>query len=205
MIETPRSIFILRDLLDAAEGRCIAAHFGAYDYTSSLGITAANQDLHHPACEFARSTMLASLAGTGVWLADGATNVLPIPPAVHPGWKLHYANVRHSLYNGFYQSWDLHPAQIPARLIAVHTFFLEGLAEASERLRNFMDKAAQATRVGAIFDDAATGQGLLNYFARAVHCGAVHEDDIPGLTGVTMTQLDSSFDRILADRRGIET
>jgi citrate lyase beta subunit len=205
MIETPRSIFILRDLLDAAEGRCIAAHFGAYDYTSSLGITAANQDLHHPACEFARSTMLALLAGTGVWLADGATNVLPIPPAVHPGWKLHYANVRHSLYNGFYQSWDLHPAQIPARLIAVHTFFLEGLAEASERLRNFMDKAAQATRVGAIFDDAATGQGLLNYFARAVHCGAVHEDDIPGLTGVTMTQLDSSFDRILADRRGIET
>ncbi|HEX8905816.1 MAG TPA: hypothetical protein VF771_13280, partial [Longimicrobiaceae bacterium] len=32
------------------------------------------------------------------------------------------------------------------------------------RLRNFVDKAAQATLVGDVFDDAATGQGLLNYF-----------------------------------------
>ena len=203
MIETPGSIFMLPQLLEAAQGKCLAAHFGAYDYTASLGITAANQDLHHPACEFARSMMLASLAGTGVWLVDGATNLIPIPPAVHRAWKLHYDNIRHSLYNGFYQGWDLHPAQIPARLIAVHTFFLEGLAEASARLRNFMDQAAQATRVGAVFDDAATGRGLLNYFERAVHCGAVAENDIPGLTGVTVEELSSSFDRILAARRSV--
>jgi citrate lyase beta subunit len=179
MIETPQSIFMLRQLLDAADGKCIAAHFGAYDYTASLGITAANQVLHHPACQFARSMMLASLAETGVWLVDGATNILPFPPAVHSAWKLHYDNIRHSLYNGFYQGWDLHPAQIPARLVAVHTFFLEGLAEASIRLRNFMDQAHQATRVGAIFDDAATGRGLLNYFERAVRCGAIAESDVP--------------------------
>jgi citrate lyase beta subunit len=201
MVETPESIFILPKLLEAAQGKCIAAHFGAYDYTSSLGITAAHQTLQHPACEFARSMMLASLAGTGVWLADGATNVLPIPPAVHRGWKLHYANVRHALYNGFYQGWDLHPAQIPARLVAVYAFFLEGLDEASERLRNFIDKAAQATRVGAIFDDAATGQGLLNYFLRALHCGAIPESDIPALTGLTVKELGLTFDRILAGRR----
>ena len=179
MVETPESIFILPKLLEAAQGKCIAAHFGAYDYTSSLGITAAHQTLQHPACEFARSMMLASLAGTGVWLADGATNLLPIPPAVHEGWKAHYANVRHALYNGFYQGWDLHPAQIPARLVAVYAFFLEGLAEASLRLRNFRAQAEQATRVGAIFDDAATGRGLLNYFERAVHCGAISEDEVP--------------------------
>jgi citrate lyase beta subunit len=201
MVETPESIFILPKLLEAAQGKCIAAHFGAYDYTSSLGITAAHQTLQHPACEFTRSMMLASLAGTGVWLADGATNVLPIPPAVHRGWKLHYANVRHALYNGFYQGWDLHPAQIPARLVAVYAFFLEGLDEASERLRNFIDKAAQATRVGAIFDDAATGQGLLNYFLRALHCGAIPESDIPALTGLTVKELGLTFDRILAGRR----
>ena len=204
MIETPQSIFILPQLLEAAEGKCVAAHFGAYDYTASLGITAANQDLHHPACEFARSMMLASLAGTGVWLVDGATNLIPIPPAVHRAWKLHYDNIRHSLYNGFYQGWDLHPAQIPARLVAVHTFFLEGLAEASARLRNFMDQAAQATRVGAVFDDAATGRGLLNYFERAVHCGAIAPNDVPGLTGVTVEELGSSFDRILAARRSVQ-
>ncbi|MBZ5631979.1 MAG: phosphoenolpyruvate kinase [Acidobacteriia bacterium] len=204
MVETPESIFMLPRLLEAARGKCLAAHFGAYDYTASLGITAANQDLHHPACDFGRSMMLASLAGTGVWLVDGATNLIPIPPAVHQAWKLHYDNIRHSLYNGFYQGWDLHPAQIPARLVAVHTFFLEGLEEASARLRNFMDRAAQATRVGAVFDDAATGRGLLNYFERAVHCGAVDKKDIPGLTGVTVEELGSSFDRILAARRSVQ-
>lgn len=201
MIETPQSIFMLPKLLDAAQGRCVAAHFGAYDYTASLGITAANQDLHHPACEFARSMMLAALAGTGVWLVDGATNILPISPAVHRAWKLHYDNIRHSLYNGFYQGWDLHPAQIPARFVAVHTFFLEGLAEASARLRNFMEQAAQATRVGAVFDDAATGRGLLNYFERAVYCGAVPVRDVSGLTGLGLEELNWPFDRILAARR----
>jgi citrate lyase beta subunit len=179
MVETPESIFILPKLLEAAQGKCIAAHFGAYDYTSSLGITAAHQTLQHPACEFARSMMLASLAGTSVWLADGATNVLPIPPAVHEGWRAHYANVRHALYNGFYQGWDLHPAQIPARLVAVYAFFLEGLADASLRLRNFRVQAERATRAGAIFDDAATGRGLLNYFERAVRCGAISEEEVP--------------------------
>jgi citrate lyase beta subunit len=179
MIETPQSIFRLPQLIEAAGGKCIAAHFGAYDYTASLGITAANQDLHHPACEFARSMMLASLAETGVWLVDGATNLIPIPPAVHRAWKVHYDNIRHSLHNGFYQSWDLHPAQIPARLVAVHAFFLEGLAEASARLRNFRNRSEQATRVGAIFDDAATGRGLVNYFERAVRCGAISESDVP--------------------------
>jgi len=179
MIETPGSIFILQTLLEAAAGKCIAAHLGAYDYMASLGITAACQDLRHPACDFVRSMMLTTLADTGVWLVDGATNLLPFPPEVDQAWKLHYDNIRHSLYNGFYQGWDLHPAQIPARLIAVHSFFLEGLAEASARLRNFKDQSEQATRVGAIFDDAATGRGLVNYFERAVHCGAIDASDVP--------------------------
>jgi len=179
MVETPGSIFILPQLLEAAQGKCVAAHFGAYDYMASLGITAASQDLRHPACDFARSMMLATLAETGVWLVDGATNLLPFPPEVHRAWKLHYGNIRHSLYNGFYQGWDLHPAQIPARLIAMHAFFLEGLAEASARLRNFRDQSEQATRVGAIFDDAATGRGLVNFFERAVRCGAIDPDDVP--------------------------
>jgi len=179
MIETPGSIFILPQLLKAARGKCVAAHFGAYDYIASMGIAAAEQHLHHPACDFARSILLATLAESGVWLVDGATNLLPFPPEVHRAWKLHYDNIRHSLYNGFYQSWDLHPAQIPARLVAVYSFFLEGLREASERLRNFRDQSEQATRAGAIFDDAATGRGLLNYFERALRCGAISESEVP--------------------------
>ena len=55
----------------------------------------------------------------------------------------------------------------------MYAFFLEGLDAASTRLRNFVDKAAQATVVGEVFDDAATGQGLLNYFLRALSSGAI--------------------------------
>jgi hypothetical protein len=111
---------------------------------------------------------------------------------VHRAWKLHYQHVRDALYNGFYQGWDLHPAQLPVRYAAVYSFFLEGLDLASERLRNFIRVAAQATMVGDVFDDAATGQGLRNYFLRGVACGAVPESDIPALTGLTVEQLRSA-------------
>ena len=86
---------------------------------------------------------------------------------MHAAWKLHYDDVRHSLANGFYQGWDLHPAQLPTRYAALYAFFLEGLDAAPARLRNFVEKAGQATHVGDVFDDAATGQGLLNFFLRA--------------------------------------
>ena len=78
---------------------------------------------------------------------------------VQRAWKLHYDHVQHSLENGFYQGWDLHPAQLPTRYAAIYAFFLESLDAASERLKNFVEKAAKATLVGDVFDDAATGQG----------------------------------------------
>jgi hypothetical protein len=148
--------------------------------------------------------MQASLAGTGIWLADGATNVMPIGSrdAVHRAWRLHAAHVRHSLVNGFYQGWDLHPAQLPSRFATVFAFFLEGLDAASERLRNFVSKAAQATLVGDVFDDAATGQGLLNYFLRALNCGAISEPEAVDKSGLTLDELRSrSFIGILNRRR----
>ena len=214
MVETPQSIFMLPQLVEAARGRCIAAHFGTYDYTASLGITAARQHMLHPACDFARQMMQASLAGTGLWLSDGATNIMPVPPnrganlspqqelenrtVVQRAWKLHHDHIRHSLDNAFYQGWDLHPAQLPTRFATVYSFFLEGLDAASERLRNFISKAAQATLVGDVFDDAATGQGLLNYFLRAINCGAIPEADARDLTGLSLEELRSaSFVKIL--------
>jgi citrate lyase beta subunit len=225
MIETTQSIIAangeigLPRLLEAARGRCTAAHFGTYDYTASCSITAAYQDMLHPACDFARNMMQVSFGGTGVWLSDGATNIMPVAPhrgenlsdeqlrenrdVVHRAWKLHYEHCRHSLSNGFYQGWDLHPAQLPTRYAAVYTFFLEGLDAASERLSNFVEKAAQATLVGDIFDDAATGQGLLNYFLRAINCGAVTEQEALALTGLTLEELRSgSFVKILKNRAG---
>jgi hypothetical protein len=159
----------------------------------------------HPACDFARRMMQVSLAGTGIWLSDGATNVMPVGGRadVHRAWRLHAEHIRHSLTNGFYQGWDLHPAQLPSRYAAVFAFFLDGLDAASERLTNFVQKAAQATLVGNVFDDAATGQGLLNYFLRAINCGAITEHEAVQKSGLTIDELQSrSFVRILAKRSG---
>ena len=209
MVETTQSIFApdgavaLPRLIAEGRGRIVAAHFGTYDYTAACGITAAQQHMLHPVCDFAKHVMQVSLAGTGIWLSDGATNVMPFGArdAVHRAWRLHAQHVRHSLETGFYQGWDLHPAQLPSRYAAVYAFFLEGLDAASERLKNFVQKAAQATLVGDVFDDAATGQGLLNYFLRAMNCGAMTEEEAVSMSGLTLDELRGrSFTRILESR-----
>jgi hypothetical protein len=230
MIETTQSIINeqgrsnLPLMLDAARGRCIAAHFGTYDYTASCNITAAHQHMTHPACDFARHMMQVAFGGTGVWLSDGATNIMPVAPhraaeggsaltpeqieenraTVHRAWRLHYDHIQHSLVNAYYQGWDLHPAQLPTRYAAVYAFFLDSLEPASERLRNFVEKAAKATLVGDVFDDAATGQGLLNYFLRAINCGAITEQEALNLSSLTLTELRSgSFVKILKSRQNL--
>jgi citrate lyase beta subunit len=209
MIETTQSILSeggqsnLPRFLDAARGRAVAAHFGTYDYTASCNITASQQRMDHPACDFARHMMQVAYSGTGLWLSDGATNILPIGDreTIHRAWRLHVEHIRHSLVHAYYQGWDLHPAQLPTRYAAVYAFFLEGLAAATERLRNFMQKAGQATLVGDIFDDAATGQGLLNYFLRGMNSGALTEEEALA-TGLTLEELRSrSFVKILKARR----
>src|SRR5688572_4853169 len=210
MIETTQSILSERGesnlprFLDAARGRAVAAHFGTYDYTASCNITAAEQRMDHPSCDFARHMMQIAYAGTGIWLSDGATNILPIGDreTIHRAWRLHVQHIRHSLVHAYYQGWDLHPAQLPTRYAAVYSFFLEGLGPATDRLRNFMEKAGQATLVGDVFDDAATGQGLLNYFIRGMNSGALTEDEALA-TGLTLDELRSrSFVKILKGRRG---
>jgi hypothetical protein len=121
--------------------------------------------------------------------------------AVHHAWQISHRHIRHSLQGGFYQGWDLHPAQIPVRYATCYAFFLEGFAPAADRLRHFIEKAAQATLVGDVFDDAATGQGLLNYFLRALNCGAIDVADL-ARTGLTPEEVElRSFAKILAARR----
>jgi citrate lyase beta subunit len=209
MVETTQSIFApdgsvaLPRFIAEGGGRVVAAHFGTYDYTAACGITAAHQHMRHPVCDFAKHVMQVTLAGTGIWLSDGATNVMPIGSrdAVHRAWRLHADHVRHSLVTGFYQGWDLHPVQLPSRYATVFAFFLEGLDAASERLQNFVEKAAQATLVGDLFDDAATGQGLLSYFLRALNCGAITEPEAVAKSGLTLDELRSrSFVSILKHR-----
>lgn len=182
MIETPQIMPHLRDLPQAAEGRLRGAHFGPYDFTSACGILSVDQDLHHPLCDTARHQMVIAFAGTGVTLADGPTTMLPLgsdPAATQRAWQKHYDNVRRSMRHGFYQSWDLHPAQLPARYAAIYDTYADNLEPTAARLRNFLDKAEQATAVGTVFDDAATVRGLQLYFERALDCGALTSEEVP--------------------------
>ncbi len=226
MVETPQSILgvngmsALRTLAAAGHGRVAGAHFGVYDYTALSGITAAWQHMRHPVCDFARHLMQVALAQSGVRLSDGGTNVMPIPPhtraagkpltrtereanrrAIHRAWKLHFDGVTHSLINGYYQGWDLHPAQLPTRYAAVYAFFQSSRPAATARLRAFVEKASRATLVGEVFDDAATGQALLNFFVRGINSGAMTAAE-GAETGLTKDELGGrSFLQILEGRK----
>ena len=208
----------LMRIIRASEGRCIAAHFGTYDYTASAGITAKYQTMAHPVCDFAHHMTKVALGGTGIFLSDGATNVMPIGPhrgdnlsfaqlrenqeSVHNAWRQAYSHTTHSLINGFYQGWDLNPAQLPMRYAATYNFFLSSYEGAVHRLKTFVERAAISTLTGDIFDDAATGQGLLNFFLKALNCGAISKEDIVA-TGLTVEEIETrSFYRILQGRRG---
>ena len=222
MIELAHALFddhgqlLLPRLLDAAAGRCTSAHFGTYDFTATYGVTASCQRMDHPACDFALDLMKASFAETGVHVVDGATNVLPVPrhrgheltaeqqrenlDTVHAAWRLSHRHIRQSLTRGYYQGWDVHPAQLPVRYAASYAFFLEGLEPTATRLGNFLDQATKASLVGEVFDDAASGQGLLNYFLRALACGAVTLAELER-AGLSEAELRTrSFARILEGR-----
>lgn len=223
MIETPQSLvapdgrIAVPGLVAAAGGRCRTVHLGAYDLTGAVAVAAEAQTLGHPLCDMARQLLQLSLGGSGVRLADGATNVLPVEPhrgtaeispaeraenaaVVHEAWRLHYADVRRSLNQGFYQSWDLHPAQLVSRYAAVFSFFLEGLDAAASRLDRFVSAAGQAVLTGSVFDDEASGQGLLNFFLRGLASGALTAEEA-ARSGLTPAELETrSFPAILADR-----
>ena len=207
----------LMRIIKASQGRCVAAHFGTYDYTASCGITAKYQTMAHPVCDFAHHMTKVALGGTGIFLSDGATNVIPIAPnrgeklskekikenveSVHNAWRIGYSHTMHSLINGFYQGWDLNPAQLPMRYAATYNFFLSSYNDAVFRLKTFIDRAAISTLTGDIFDDAATGQGLLNFFLKAMNCGAISEQEATA-TGLTIEEIRSrSFYKILQGRR----
>src|SRR5688572_11763820 len=207
----------LMKIIRSSEGRCIAAHFGTYDYTASCGITAKYQTMAHPVCDFAHHMTKVARGGTGIFLSDGATTTITVGPnrgeelsteelnenreTVHNAWRIGYRHTMHSLINGFYQGWDLNPAQLPMRYAATYNFFLSSLTEATHRLKVFIERSAISTLTGDIFDDAATGQGLFNFFLKAMNCGAMTEEEVT-VTGLTIEEIRTrSFYTILQNRR----
>ncbi|MEO5859180.1 MAG: aldolase/citrate lyase family protein, partial [Pyrinomonadaceae bacterium] len=222
MIETAEAIFDKRGrvaisaVVKASRGRCSSVHFGAYDYTAALGISASFQDIRHPACSFARSVIQTACAGSGVRVVDSVTTLMPVPVhrdetltetqraenlrSVHAGWFRHFQNISASMADGFYQSWDLHPNQLVARYAAVYAFFLTEMEAQAARLKAFLAKATQAGLTGNTFDDAASAQGLINFFKLGWGCGAFSDEDLRTATGLSPDNLSSSFAELTAQR-----
>ncbi len=152
-VETPRSVIALDGavaaprILDAAGGRLTAMHVGVFDYTASLGLMPWEQRLDHPANDLARQLLQVALAGTGVAISDGSSNVVPASDRtedVHAAWRVHAGHVRHSLSAGFYQGWDLHPAHLVSRYAAVYGWLLPHLDDATVARR----RLARGRRLG---------------------------------------------------------
>lgn len=195
-IETPQSILgpdgtaLVARMIHAGDRRVTALHYGTYDYSAFCGVAAAQQSMEHPVADHAKLVMQAAAAGTGVRLSDGSTNVLPVGDAeqVRHGWRLHARLVRRSLDRGYYQGWDLHPAQLPTRFAATYAFYREGFPAAAQRLRTYLRPPGQAG-TGAVLDEPATARALSDQVVRGVDCGALDVAEVAAATGLGLAGL----------------
>jgi Domain of unknown function (DUF6986) len=162
-------------MVQASDGRCTGLHFGTYDYTAALGIAGGYQAMDHPAADHAKQVLQVAAAGTGVRLSDGSTNIVPVggEAAVHAGWRLHARLVTRSLERGFYQGWDLHPAQLPTRYLSTYLFFRRDLAELVARLRAYRGGGGDV-----VLDEPATARAIASFLLRGLRCGAVDPEEI---------------------------
>jgi citrate lyase beta subunit len=187
-VETPQAVLgadgtaLVAPMIHAAGGRCAGLHYGTYDYSASVEVAAAYQSMEHPAADHAKAIMQVAAAGTGVPVCDGSTNVLPVGDRdqVQAAWRLHARLVRRSLERGFYQGWDLHPAQLPTRFAATFAFYRDGLPAAAARLRAYRDR----TSVG-VLDEPATERALTAFLRRALDCAAATPADLPAFPELT--------------------
>ena len=201
-VETPQSILgpdgtaLVARMVHASDGRCTGLHYGTYDYSAYCGIAAAQQSLEHPVADHAKAVMQAAAAGTGVRLSDGSTNVLPVGSRddVRSAWATHLRLVRRSLERGYYQGWDLHPAQLPTRFAATFAFYREGWAAAAARLRTYVER-----RDSGVLDEPATARALADVLLRGLDCGALAAAEVDEATG-----LDTRALAALAHRAGGE-
>lgn len=192
-IETPQSICapdgsaLVARLVHAADGRCIGLHYGTYDYSAACGIAAEYQAMDHPAADHAKAVMQVAAAGTGVALSDGSTNRLPVgdAEAVRAGWRLHARLIDRSLRRGFYQGWDLHPAQLVSRYVATYAFYRRSVPAACARIAAYLGTGPDA----GYLDEPATARALADFCVRALDCGAVTADEITTRAGVDRADL----------------
>jgi citrate lyase beta subunit len=197
-VETPQAILgmdggaTVARMLSAAPGRVSGLHYGTYDYSAACGVSAAYQSMEHPAADHAKAVMQVAAAGTGVRVADGSTNVLPVGDgdAVRAAWRLHARLVRRSLERAFYQGWDMHPGHLVTRFAATYAFYREGFPVAADRLRAYLGRTDSG-----VLDEPATAQAMASVLVRGLQCGALDEQEVTERTGVDRAVLDRHYRR----------
>ncbi|MBL7547073.1 aldolase [Frankia sp. AgB1.9] len=172
-IETPAAVLALPALVEAGRGRVTGLHVGTYDYSAALGIAAEHQASDHPSVEYATTLMQLVTAGTGIRVADGSSNFLPVgpTPVVRAAWQRHAGLVTRAWRRGLYQGWDLHPAQLVSRHAAVAANLVAGLPAALGRLSAY----AEARFAGAVADEPATARALAGHVLRALDAGLLDD------------------------------
>jgi hypothetical protein len=191
-VETPQAVLgpdgtaLVARMVHAAGGRCTGLHYGTYDYSAALGIAAEHQSMAHPAADHAKAVMQLAVAGTGVRLSDGSTNVLPTgdADAVLAAWRLHAGLVRRSLERGFYQGWDMHPAHLVTRYAAVFAFFRGASAGAAARLRAYRERSGSG-----FLDEPATAAAMAGFLLRGLDCGALDAAEVVDTSGADRAAL----------------
>lgn len=175
-------------MIGAAGPRCVALHYGTFDYSAACGVAASQQSLAHPVADHAKAVMQVAAAGTGVRLSDGSTNVMPIgsPEQIRAAVVLHAGLVTRSLRAAYYQGWDMHPGHLVSRYLATYAFYRQGLPAAAARLRAYLNKQS-----GGVVDEPATAQALAAFLMRGVHCGAIDDDEVFEQAGVRRDTLDA--------------
>ncbi|WP_081238775.1 DUF6986 family protein [Streptomyces viridosporus] len=192
-IETSQSVLAadgtaaVARMIQAAEGRVTGLHYGTFDYSAGLGVSAAHQAGDHPVADHAKAVMQVAAAGTGVRVCDGSTNVLPVGPTekVHAAWRLHHGLTRRALVRAYYQGWDMHPGHLPTRYAAVFAFYREGFEQTAARLARYAARAG-----GDVMDEPATARALAGHLLRGLDCGALDAAEVAGATGLTRAGLE---------------
>jgi hypothetical protein len=156
-------------------------HYGTYDYSASLQVSAEYQSAAHPAADFAKEMMQVAAAGTGVQVADGSTNILPVgsPDDVRAAWRVHAGLVRRSLERAYYQGSDVHPGHLPTRFLANFAFYRERFPRAAQRLSDYVSNTDAGVQ-----DAPATARALASYLCRGLACGALDEAELINSTGL---------------------
>jgi hypothetical protein len=192
-VETPQAILgsdgtaAVARMVHAAQGRLTGLHYGTYDYSAALGVTAANQSLDHPVADYAKAVLQAAAAGTAVRVSDGSSNVLPIgdDQDIERALRLHARLVGRTLTRGIYQGWDLHPGQLVTRYAATFAFYRTEFPAAADRLRGYLESTAS----GNLLDEPATVQAMASVLVRGLHCGALDEAEVVARSGVGIPDL----------------